>query len=199
MWAIRVRLQVSHHVRDLALFNLAIDSKLRSCDLLDLKVGDVCREDRVASRAIVMQRKTGRPVQFEMTDQTRTSVTALITQRSLKSADFLFSGRKVGHHLSTRQYSRIVRRWAAAAGLESESYGTHSLRRTKACLIYRTTKNIRACNCSSATRSLRAPSDIWASSWKMPWRSRRSLLRNETCALRRRALYLQGRFGTSNA
>jgi integrase len=91
-----------------------------------------------------MQRKTGRPVQFEMTDQTRASVTALIAQGSLKSPDFLFPGRKSGHHLSTRQYSRIVHRWAAAAGLETEAYGTHSLRRTKACLIYRTTKNIRA-------------------------------------------------------
>lgn len=131
VWSIRVRLQVSHHVRRLASFNVAIQSKLRSCDLLDLKVRDVSREDRVASRAIVLRRKTGRPVQFEMTDQTRTAPTTLITQRSLKRADFLFAGRTLAHDLSTRQYSRIVHGWAAAAGLEANSYGTHSLWRTK--------------------------------------------------------------------
>jgi len=74
IWAIRVRLQIADRVRDLALFDLAIDSKLRACDLVRLKVRDVAHGERVAARAIVMQRKTQRPVQFEITEQTREAV-----------------------------------------------------------------------------------------------------------------------------
>src|SRR5215212_3092990 len=74
IWAIRISLQVAHRLRDLALFNLALDSKLRACDLVRLRVADLTLSGRVRSRATVLQRKTGRPVQFEITDQTRDAV-----------------------------------------------------------------------------------------------------------------------------
>ena len=145
VWAIRVRLQLRHQVRDLALFNLAIDSKLRACDLVSLRVCDVVHGEHVCSRATVMQRKTHRPVQFEITAPTRESVDAWIRQAGLKASDYLFSSRiHESPHLSTRQYSRIVHRWIDDIGLEAAAYGTHSLRRTKASLIYRRTGNLRA-------------------------------------------------------
>jgi hypothetical protein len=74
IWAIRIRLQLAHRTRDLALFNLAIDSKLRGCDLVVLRVRDICHGNTISNRAIVMQKKTAQPVQFEVTDQTKTAV-----------------------------------------------------------------------------------------------------------------------------
>ena len=145
IWAIRVRLELSQRTRDLALFNLAIDSKLRACDLVKLKVRDISHGDRVTSRAIVMQQKTGRPVQFEITEQTRKSVTEWIKASELKSDAFLFPSRIHNSvHLSTRQYARIVNDWVVEIGLDPTSYGTHTMRRTKPTLIYRRTKNLRA-------------------------------------------------------
>lgn len=145
IWAIRVRLQIGRRSRDLALFNLAIDSKLRGCDLVALKVRDVAPSGTVASRAIVLQRKTGRPVQFELTEQTRAAVSSWVTTARLRPDQHLFPSRIVASpHLSTRQYARIVRRWVASIGLEPSTYGTHTMRRTKATLIYRRTRNIRA-------------------------------------------------------
>jgi integrase len=145
IWAIRVRLQIGRRVRDLALFNLAIDSKLRGCDLVALKVHDVAPSGAVASRAIVMQRKTQRPVQFEITDQTRDALSAWIAAARLRHDQHLFPSRIASSpHLSTRQYACIVRRWVASIGLEPSAYGTHTMRRTKATLIYRRTRNIRA-------------------------------------------------------
>jgi integrase len=145
IWAIRVRLELSQRTRDLALFNLAIDSKLRACDLVKLKVRDISQGDRVSSRAIVMQQKTGRPVQFEITEQTRKSITEWIKVSELKSDTFLFPSRIHGSlHLSTRQYARIVNDWVGEIGLDPASYGTHTMRRTKPTLIYRRTKNLRA-------------------------------------------------------
>jgi integrase len=145
IWAIRVRLQLTHRIRDLALFNLAIDSKLRACDLVKLKVRDVTHGGHVASRAIIMQQKTKRPVQFEITDQTREAVSKWIQEVELKSEDFLFPSRINGSpHLSTRQYARIVHKWVNEIGLDSANYGTHTMRRTKASLIYKRTKNLRA-------------------------------------------------------
>jgi integrase len=132
-------------VRNLALFNLAIDSKLRGCDLVSLRVRDVSQGTVVSRRAIVLQRKTNRPVQFEITEQTRTCLLAWIHSARLSLADYLFPG---GHshdaHLSTRQYARIVHAWVRSIGLDPYSYGTHSMRRTKVALIYRQTKNLRA-------------------------------------------------------
>ena len=135
----------THRTRDLALFNLAIDSKLRACDLVKLKVRDISHGDRISSRAIVMQQKTERPVQFEITEQTRNSVAAWIQLAKLRSDEFLFPSRiHDSPHLSTRQYARVVNDWVEEIGLDSTSYGTHTMRRTKASLIYRRTKNLRA-------------------------------------------------------
>ena len=145
IWAIRIRLQVASRIRDLALFDLAIDSKLRACDLVKLRVRDLCHGDRVAARAIVMQQKTQRPVQFEITEQTRDAITKWIGRASLRSEDHLFPSRLHGSpHLSTRQYARIVDGWVRKIGLDPAAYGTHTLRRSKASLIYRRTKNLRA-------------------------------------------------------
>ena len=145
IWAIRIRLQITDRVRDLALFDLAIDSKLRACDLVRLRVRDVAHGGRIATRAIVMQQKTQRPVQFEITEHTRGALARWIERRRLQSEQFLFPSRLHGSpHLSTRQYARIVDRWVCESGLDPGAYGTHSLRRTKASLIYRRTKNLRA-------------------------------------------------------
>ena len=145
IWAIRVRLQLTEHTRDLALFNLAIDCKLRACDLVKIKVRDISHGDRIASRAIVMQQKTQRPVQFEITEPTRDAVSKWIQADGLTSEDFLFHSRlNASPHLSTRQYARIVHKWVSDIGLDSANYGTHTMRRTKVSLIYRRTKNLRA-------------------------------------------------------
>jgi site-specific recombinase XerC len=145
IWALRVRLQMEHRVRELALFNLGIDSKPRGCDLVALKVRDVCHGDQLATRAIVMQHKTQRPVQFEVTQAARDALQAWIKQAELKPEDFLFPSRlHDSPHLGTRQYARILGHWVDELGLDRAEYGTHSMRRTKATLIYRRTKNLRA-------------------------------------------------------
>ncbi len=145
IWAIRIRLQLANRCRDLALFNLAIDSKLRACDLLCLRVSDVMVGGRIGSRAMIMQRKTQRRVQFEITTRTREAVADWIRTAELSASSYLFPSQLHSSiHLSTRQYSRMVESWVAGIGLDSTAYGTHSLRRTKASLIYRRTKNIRA-------------------------------------------------------
>ena len=145
VWAIRIRLQIQEKPRDLALFNLAIDSKLRGCDLVTLRVSDVLAGNSVKERAVIVQQKTGRPVQFELTEQTREAVNAWVVQRSLDAGMYLFPSRVHRRpHLSTRQYARIVNRWISSIGLDPHKYGTHSLRRTKAALIYKKTGNLRA-------------------------------------------------------
>ena len=145
IWAIRSRLQHERRIRDLALFNLAIDSKLRASDLLKIRVSDVSSGGQVNSRATISQQKTGRPVRFEITPRTRKSIEEWIEAAGLTSVRPLFPSRlHESPHLSLRQYSRIVESWVSAAGLDPASYGTHSLRRTKATLIYRRTKNLRA-------------------------------------------------------
>jgi integrase len=112
IWALRIRLQMEGRVRELALFNLGIDSKLRGCDLVALKVRDICHGDQVAARAIVMQHKTQRPVQFEITPATRDAVQAWIKLAGLRSDDFLFPSRiHESPHLGTRQYARILGGW----------------------------------------------------------------------------------------
>ena len=145
IWAIRDRLRLANRTRDLGLFNLAIDSKLRACDLVKLRVRDVSHGDHIAARTIVMQQKTQRPVQFEITEQTRDALAAWIKRAKLRPEDFLFPSRvHESPHLSTRQYARIVARWVRDVGLNPMAYGTHTMRRTKASLIYRRTKNLRA-------------------------------------------------------
>ena len=145
IWAIRIYLQNANAVRDLAMFNLAIDSKLRGCDLVGLRVRDVTHGNQIVSRAMVTQRKTQRPVQFELTEPTRSAVASWVEKAQLRGDQHLFPSRVASSpHVSTRQYARIVHRWVREAGLDSSAYGTHSMRRTKATLIYKRTKNLRA-------------------------------------------------------
>ena len=145
VWAIRTRLQLAKRIRDLALFNLAIDSKLRGCDVVNLLVDDVAPHGYALDRATVRQRKTGRPVKFEITEQTRQAIDAYLEAFGKRPGEFLFSGRKGRlHSLTTRQYARLVSDWIGSIGLNPSLFGTHSLRRTKATLIYRRTGNLRA-------------------------------------------------------
>ena len=145
VWAIRVRLQIKHNKRDLAMFNLAIDSKLRGCDLVSLRVEDIAVGGHVRDRATIVQHKTGRPVQFEITDQTRASLQDWLTARPADRGPYIFPSRVHNQpHVTARQYARIVRVWIEGAGMDSGAYGTHSLRRTKAAQIYRKTGNLRA-------------------------------------------------------
>jgi integrase len=145
VWAIRVRLQIKRRKRDLAMFNLAIDSKLRGCDLVSLRVDDIAARGRVRDRATIIQHKTGRPVQFEIMEQTRASLQEWLNARPADRGPYVFPSRVHDQpHLTARQYARIVHGWIESAGMESTAYGTHSLRRTKAAQIYRKTGNLRA-------------------------------------------------------
>ncbi|MBO7923664.1 tyrosine-type recombinase/integrase [Alteromonas sp. K632G] len=155
IWSIRIRLELSKKIRDLALFNLAIDSKLRGCDLVALLVRDVCHGNIVQSRAIVIQKKTQQPVQFEITENTRKSISVLIATQNLSPNDYLFKSRsKPSDHISTRQHGRIVDNWVDSIGLDKTQYGTHSMRRTKPSLTYKKTKNLRACQLLLGHRKL---------------------------------------------
>lgn len=146
IWAIRTRLQHDGRIRDLAMFNLAIDSKLRGCDLVRLRMGDVVLGGTVRLRTAIVQQKTGRPVPFELTDSTREALTAWLRKRGAGACDWLFPSRsRPGDHVTTRQYSRLLDDWVALIGLDPALYGTHSLRRTKVALIYKRTGNLRAC------------------------------------------------------
>ncbi|MCR5869505.1 MULTISPECIES: tyrosine-type recombinase/integrase [unclassified Sphingomonas] len=145
IWAIRFFLDREGRLRDRALFDLAIDSKLRGCDLVSITIGDVVYGSAIRSRAIVTQHKTGKPVQFEITADVRASLLAWLDRRGGSTDDFVFPSRvDRSGHLSTRQYARLVDEWVVAIGLRSEAYGTHSLRRTKAAMIYKATGNLRA-------------------------------------------------------
>lgn len=145
IWAIRIRLQLGHRTRELAMFDLGLDSKLRACDLVKLRVRDISHGEHISARAIVMQQKTSLPVQFEITQSTREAVSNWIKEAGLAKEDYLFPSRvHESPHIGTRQYARIVDGWINEIGLDPSAYGTHSMRRTKASLIYRRTKNIRA-------------------------------------------------------
>src|SRR5215470_11458206 len=145
VWSIRTKLQVEGRARDLAMFNLAIDSKLRGCDVVAIKVEDVAPNGYALPRATVRQRKTGRPVRFELTEQTRQAIEDYLRVTNRRSGEFLFPGRRgAGQGMTTRQYARLVSEWVASIGLDPHLFGTHSLRRTKATLIYRRTGNLRA-------------------------------------------------------
>jgi site-specific recombinase XerC len=146
VWSIRVRLEIARSRRDLAIFNLAIDSKLRACDLVKLRLDDICSGVKVRHRAtIVQKKKTGRPVQFEITEQSRSSIEAWLPMLRATGSRYLFPSRlHASPHISTRQYARLVHRWVESIGLQSALYGTHSMWRTKASQIYRKTGNLRA-------------------------------------------------------
>ena len=145
VWSIRTKLQMAGRARDLALFNLAIDSKLRACDVVAVRVDDVAPNGYTLDRATVRQKKTGRPVRFELTEQTRQAIDGYLRVTGRKAGDFLFAGRGGSERgLTTRQYARLVGEWIASIGLDPLKFGTHSMRRTKATLIYRRTGNLRA-------------------------------------------------------
>ena len=145
VWSIRTKLQIAGRTRDLAMFNLAIDSKLRGCDVVALKVEDVAPNGYAGDRATVRQKKTGQPVKFELTEQTRQAVDEYVRTARKNTGEFLFTGRRgAGQCMTTRQYASLVSEWIASIGLDPHIFGTHSLRRTKATLIYRRTGNLRA-------------------------------------------------------
>jgi len=145
VWSIRTKLQVEGRTRDLALFNIAIDSKLRGCDVVALKVDDIAPRGYAADRASVRQKKTGRPVKFELSEATREAIDDYLRTTGKKPGDRLFTGRRgPDRSLTTRQYARLLSDWLAGIGLDPHLFGTHSLRRTKATLIYRRTGNLRA-------------------------------------------------------
>lgn len=145
VWAIRARLELAGNLRDLVLFNVAIDSKLRGCDLVKLEVSDLVKEDRVRERVFVIQSKTKQPVQFELSENTRETVLVWVKSPEMFAGRFMFPSRFHDRlHISTRQFGRIIRDWVTAIGLEPSSYGTHSMRWTKAAEIYRKTGNLRA-------------------------------------------------------
>ena len=144
VWAIRGMLQNERNKRDLAMFDLAIDSKLRGCDVVTIKVDDIAPNGYAINRAMVRQRKTGRPVRFELTEHTRQAVDDYLKSSRKKLGEFLFTSLKSGCSMTPRQYGRLVSGWFTGVGLDPHSYGTHSLRRTKATHIYRRTGNLRA-------------------------------------------------------
>ena len=145
VWQIRFFLDREGRLRDRALFDLAIDSKLRGCDLIRIKIGTLVIGSQIRTRAMVLQQKTGRPVQFELMSDARASLLAWLERRGGTIDDYAFPSRiDPTFHMSTRQYARLVDEWVTAIGLRREEYGTHSLRRTKASIIYKATGNLRA-------------------------------------------------------
>jgi integrase len=145
VWSIRVHLEIARSWRDLVIFNLAIDSKLRACDLVKLRLDDICSGAKVRHRATIVQTKTGRPVQFEITEQSRSFVEARLPMLRTTGSRHLFPSRLHARpHISTRQNARLAHLWVESVGLESGSYGTHAMRRTKVAQIYRKTGNLRA-------------------------------------------------------
>jgi integrase len=170
VWGIRIRLQVALRSRDLSIFDLALDSELRGCDLVALKVSDLVSCSGLRSRVMILQRKTGRPVQFEVTEQTRRSVANWIETKGLGADDWLFPSRsEKGSHLSTRQYARLVDKWVSLIVLDPAAYGTHSMRRTKVSLLYKKTGNLRACQLLLGHTKLRAPCATLVSKLMTHW------------------------------
>jgi integrase len=155
IWAIRQQLESLARVRDLAMFNCALDAKLRACDLVKLRVSDVAPGGVLRERSTVIQQKTGRPVPFEITDPTREALAAWLQRRGRRADDWLLPSRsRRGGHIGTRQYARLVDRWVAMIELQPAAYGTHSLRRTKVALVYKKTGNLRACQLLLGHRKL---------------------------------------------
>ncbi len=145
IWRIRTRLELEDDVMQLALLNLGIDSKLRSCDLLSLRVRDISSQGIVHTRVQWTQHKTGVDVQFEITPRTQQSVSLWIHKAALAPDDYLFpSSRRPDQPISYSFYRKVIKQWANKLGLDDTLYGTHSMRRTKATLVYARTKNIRA-------------------------------------------------------
>jgi integrase len=169
VWAIRQQLKSTGRVRDLALFNCALDAKLRASDVVRLRVSDVAPGGALRSRSTVIQQKTGRPVPFEITDPTRDALVAWLARRGRRPDDWLFPSRsRAGAHITTRQYARLVDSWVRMIDLDAAAFGTHSLRRSKVALVYKKTAISELATFSSVTGSLRAPSDISVPRWMTP-------------------------------
>ena len=146
IWGIRIRLQLAGDIWGLALFDLGLDSKLQGCDLVKFRLSDVTMGQSIRPRCVVIQQKTGRPVQFEITDACRESLLAWLEKRGRRTDDWVLpSHSNRGNHLTTRQYGRLVDDWVSMIGLSPANYGTHSMRRTKVALIYKKSGNLRAC------------------------------------------------------
>lgn len=155
IWGIRQQLKANGRVRDLAMFNCAIDAKLRGCDLVRLRVSDVAPGGALRARATIIQQNTGQPVPFEITEPTRDALAVWLKVRGRRSDDWLFPSRsRPGDHVSTLQYARLVDKWVSMIELEPRAYGTHSLRRTKVAQIYKKTGNLRACQLLLGHRKL---------------------------------------------
>ena len=120
-------LEQEHRLRDRALFDLAIDSRLRGCDLvkIKIKINELVSGARIRDRAIIVQQKTGRPVQFDLLEQARTSLLQWLERRGGSVDEYVFPGR-TGRlaHLSTRHYAHLIDEWVTAIGLRCEDYGT---------------------------------------------------------------------------
>ena len=128
-----------------AVYSYSHKHKLRGCDVVALKVEDVAPNGYAIDRATGRQKKTGRPVKFELTDQTRQAVDDYLKAAHKKPGEFLSTGwRGIGQCMTTRQYARLISEWIASIGLDPKLFGTHSLRRTKTTLMYRRTGNLRA-------------------------------------------------------
>ncbi|MDX7953583.1 tyrosine-type recombinase/integrase [Lichenihabitans sp. Uapishka_5] len=166
VWAVRFWLDREGRLRDRAMFDLAIDSKLRGCDVLKIKIGDIVIGGRIRNRAIVVQQKTGRPVQFELLDPARASILAWLERRGGTLDDFVFPSR-IDHstHMGTRQYARLVDEWVTGIGLRPEDYVTHSLRRTKASIIYKQAGNLRAVQILLGHTKIGALCEVPSRSW----------------------------------
>jgi site-specific recombinase XerC len=145
VWAIRFFFDEHRRLRDRALFDLAIDSKLRGCDIVKMKIGDIVAGGAIRNRATVMQQKTKRSVKFELMSEACKTLPAWLNRRGGSHDDSIFPTRvNYMGHLSTRQYARLVDEWVSAVGLNVSEYGTHSMCRTKASLIYTATGNLQA-------------------------------------------------------
>jgi integrase len=180
IWEIRTRLTIDHRARDLALFNLAIDSKLRGCDLVKLRLNDVITGMAIRTRSTVIQQKTSRPVPFELTEPTRDAITNWVHVRIARNGNWLFPSRSnADGHLTTRQYARLVDDWITMIGRDPSNYGTHSLRRTKVAMVYKRTGNLRACQLLLGHTKLESTVRYLASRRMMRWHFR-SRLRFET-------------------
>ncbi len=157
VWSIRTKLQIAGRTRDLAMFNLAIESKLRGCDVVSLRVEDVAPHGHAVDRATVRQKKTGQPVRFDMTEQTREAIDNYIDAARKKPGESLFGGRRGRDRpITTRRYARLVCQWIASIGLGPSFFGTHSLRRTKATLITAARATCGRCSFCWGTRRSRA-------------------------------------------
>jgi integrase len=169
VWAIRTRLQLAGRTRDLALFNPAIDRKVRGCDVVNLKVEDVAPHGHAVDRATVRQNKTGRPVRFEITEQTRQAIDDHLAVSWRRAGDFLFQVRRgKGRCLSTRQYARLLSEWIATIGLDPSLFGTHSLRRT----MWRLNRRLKR-----GGASYRIKGCLWLGACDQGWAERDRLMR----------------------